>query len=127
VDFPEQAMHVKYGMALLILMSGPALAQSNCVSPIPPAAPDGRTASQADLVAAAKDARSFIAESDVYQQCMVDYVTAQKKKAQEDKATFDKSIETDATKRINDNQAIKVKVGTDINSAIAAFKASHPQ
>jgi hypothetical protein len=95
--------------------------------PIAPAAPDGRTSTQAQLMAAAGDARSFIAQSDVYQQCLVDSVKAQKDQAAKDKTTFDVSIEADAMKKIKENQDDKVKVGSDINAAIGVFKASHPQ
>ena len=122
-------MHLRFGLTLVFLAGGilPALAQqrANCDAPIPPVAPDGHTATQAQMVAAAGDARSFISQSDVYQQCMVDYVKAQKDQATKDKTTFDTSIETDAMKKISENQTEKVKVGTDINAAIAAFKSSH--
>jgi len=121
-------MHFRFGLALAFLIGGavPALAQAECQSPVAPAAPDGRTSSQAEMMAAAGDARNFIAQSDVYQQCLVDYIKAQKDLAAKDKTPFDKSIEADATKKINENQADKVKVGADINAAIAAFKSSHP-
>jgi hypothetical protein len=102
------------------------MAQPDCPSPIAPAAPDGRTSTQAQMVAAAGDARNFISQSDVYQTCLVDYVKAQKDLATKNKTPFDKFIEADAMKKITDNQNEKMKVGTDINGAIAAFKASHP-
>lgn len=121
-------MHSRYGLALAFLIGGamPALAQADCQPPIAPAAPDGRTSTQAQMMAAAGDARNFIAQSDVYQQCMVDYIKAQKDLATKNKQPFDKFIEADAMKKITENQNDKVKVGTEINSAIAAFKASHP-
>ncbi len=121
-------MYFKSGWALALLMGGslPAFAQSNCDAPIAPAAPDGRASTQAQMVAAAGDARNFIAQSDAYQECLVDYVKAQRDLATKNKTPFDKSIETDAMKKITDNQNEKVKVGGDINTAIAAFKASHP-
>jgi hypothetical protein len=122
-------MRLKFGLALVFLAGGvlPALAQQpDCQAPIPPAAPDGRVSTQAQMVAAAGDARNFMSQSDVYQSCMVDYVKAQKDQAVKDKTTFDKSIEADAMKKINENQAEKVKVGGEVNAAIAAFKSSHP-
>lgn len=122
-------MHLKFGLALVLLAGGvlPALAQqADCQAPIPPAAPDGRSSTQAQMVAAAGDARNFIAQSDAYQSCLVEYVKAQKDLATKNKTTFDKSIEDDAMKKITENQQEKVKVGADINGAIAAFKASHP-
>jgi len=121
-------MRLKFGLALVLLAGGvlPAMAQPDCPAPIAPAAPDGRTSTQAQMVAAAGDARSFITQSDVYQTCLVDYVKAQKDLATKNKTPFDKFIEADAMKKITDNQNEKMKVGTDINGAIAAFKASHP-
>lgn len=104
----------------------PALAQTECQAPIAPQAPDGHTATQAQMVAAAGDARNFIAQSDVYQQCLVDYVKAQQDLAVKNKTPFDKSIQADAVSKVKQNQDEKVKVGTDINAAIATFKASHP-
>ena len=121
-------MRLKFGLALVFLAGGvlPALAQADCQPPIAPAAPDGRTSTQAQMVAAAGDARNFITQSDVYQSCMVDYVKAQKDLATKNKTPFDKFIEADAMKKITENQNEKVKVGGDINAAIAAFKSSHP-
>jgi hypothetical protein len=122
-------MRFKSGLAFILLIGGalPAAAQSNCQMPIAPVAPDGKTSTQAQLMAAAGDARAFISQSDVYQQCLVDSVKAQKDQAAKDKTTFDTSIEADAMKKIKMNQDEKVKVGGDINTAITAFKASHPQ
>ncbi|MGH6828481.1 MAG: hypothetical protein ACREFW_06200 [Rhizomicrobium sp.] len=120
-------MHFRYVVALLLLTAGPAMAQANCQSPIAPVAPDGRSATQAQMVAAANDARRFIRDSDTFQQCLVDYVIAQRKQAKDNKTTFDKSIADDATKRVDENQATKVKVGANVNSALAAYKSAHPQ
>jgi len=121
-------MRLKFGLALVLLAGGvaPVMAQPNCPAPIAPAAPDGRTSTQAQMAAGVGDANRFMKDSDVYQTCLVDYVKAQKDQATKDKTTFDKSIEGDAMKKINDNQTEKVKVGTDINGAIGVFKASHP-
>lgn len=122
-------MRFKLGLAFIVLVGGalPAAAQSNCQMPIAPAAPDGRTSTQAQMQAGIGDANRFIKDSDVYQQCLVDYVKAQKDQAAKDKTTFDVSIEADAMKKIKENQDEKVKVGGDVNAAIGVFKASHPQ
>jgi hypothetical protein len=123
-------MHVKLGLGLILLtvMGGaPAFAQSNCSAPIPPAAPDGHTASQQQMVGAVGDAKSFIAQSDVYQQCLLDYVQAQKDQATQVKKPFDTFVETTAMKQIADNQAAKIKAGSDINTAIGDYKAAHPK
>lgn len=121
-------MRFGFGLALLFFVGAtlPALAQADCQPPIAPVAPDGRTSTQAQMMAAVTDAKNFISQSDVYQQCMVDYVKAQKDAATKDKRPFDKFIESDAMKKIDENQSDKVKVGAEINGAVAAFKASHP-
>jgi hypothetical protein len=121
-------MRLKFGLALVLLAGGiaPAMAQDNCQAPIAPAAPDGRTSTQQQMAAGVGDANRFMKDSDAYQTCLVDYVKAQKDQATKDKTTFDKFIEQDAMKKINENQAEKVKVGTEINGAVAVFKSSHP-
>ena len=101
------------------------MAQADCQAPIAPVAPDGRTSSEAQMMAAVADAKNFIAQSDVYQKCLVGYVLAQKDLAAKNKTPFDKFIEADAMKKITENQADKVKVGSDINGAVAIYKQSH--
>jgi hypothetical protein len=103
----------------------PAFAQSNCAAPIPPAAPDGRTATQQQMVAAVNDAKNFIAQSDVYQQCLLDYVQAQKDQAANSKKKFDASIAADANKKIAQNQAEKQQTGNAINAAVNLYKTTH--
>ena len=122
-------MPVKFGLTLAmltVLWVAPAFAQASCQAPVPPAAPNGRTISQQDLSAAATDAKNFIAQSDVYQQCLLDYVQAQKKQAVEDKKTFDPYIESSIQKKIDDNQKTKVRVGAEFNAAVSDFKMAHP-
>ena len=78
------------------------------------------------MMAAVTDAKNFIAQSDVYQQCLLNYVKAQKDQAAKDKTPFDKFIESEAMKKVNQNQADKEKVGSEINGAVAVYKQSHP-
>jgi hypothetical protein len=115
-------------LALLLLTGGtlPAMAQADCQPPIAPVAPDGRASTQAQMMAAVTDAKNFIAQSDVYQQCLLSYVQAQKDLAAKDKTPFDKFIESEAMKKVNQNQADKQKVGSEINGAVAVYKQSHP-
>jgi hypothetical protein len=122
-------MHFRFGMTLVFLVGAawPAMAQSNCEAPIaPPAAPNGRTATQIKINDAISRAKSFIAKSDLYQTCLLDYVKAQKDLAAQNKTSFDTSIEADAMNKISENQTEKAKVGGDINAAITAFKTSRP-
>ena len=122
-------MHLRFGLTLVFLAGGmlPALAQQpDCQAPVAPAAPDGRTSTQAQMAAGVGDANRFMKDLDVYQSCLVAYVKAQKDQAAKDKTPFDKFIEMDAMKKITENQNEKVRVGAEINSAIGVFKASHP-
>ena len=116
-------------LAALLSVVGamPAMAQPACSEPIPPAAPDARTATQDQMMAAVGDAKAFIAQSDVYQQCLLDYVKAQRDLATQNKTTFDNSIASDADKKINANQQAKIRTGQEINAAVVAYKAAHPQ
>lgn len=119
----------KFGLTLAVLTmlgTAQAFAQADCQLPIPPASPDGHTATQQQILAAVQDAKNFIAQSDVYQQCLLDYVAAQKKQAVEDKKTFDSYIETSIQKKVDDNQKTKIRVGSEINAAVNDFKMSHP-
>jgi len=131
-------MRLKFGLVIAILTvagSPAAFAQSNCAMPIPPAAPDGRTASPQSIAAAVTDAKNFIAQSDVYQNCLLDYVRTQKEeaaKAMADKDNkvkkpFDPYIETMIQKKIDSNQAAKVRTGAEINTAVNDFKMAHPK
>ncbi len=122
-------MRFTLGLALAILTvagASPALAQTNCAMPIPPAAPDGRTVSQQQIAGAVTDAKNFIAQSDVYQNCLLDYLTTQKEAAAKDKKPFDTYIEATVQKQIDSNQAAKVRTGAEINAAVNDFKMAHP-
>ncbi|HEY4274270.1 MAG TPA: hypothetical protein VGM68_02215 [Rhizomicrobium sp.] len=112
---------------LMFVGVGPAFAQANCDAPIPPAAPDGKTASQQQITAAVTDAKNFITQSDVYQQCLLDYVRTQKEQAVNDKKTFDPYIETTIQKQVDSNQSAKVRTGQEINTAVNDYKMAHPK
>jgi uncharacterized lipoprotein YmbA len=120
-------MRLKLGLMLAILTvagAAPAFAQANCAAPIQPAAPDGRTVTQQQLMAAVGDAKNFIAQSDVYQQCLLDYVQAQKDQAAK---PFDPFIETTVQKQVDANQSAKIRAGAEINAAVNDYKMTHPK
>jgi hypothetical protein len=122
-------MSAKFGLTLAVLTwigTAQAFAQADCQAPVPPAATNGRTATQQEISAAVQDAKNYISQSDVYQQCLLDYVAAQKKQAVDDKKTFDTYIETSIQKKIDDNQKTKNRVGAEINGALTDYKMSHP-
>lgn len=122
-------MPAKFGLTLAVLTclgTAQAFAQADCQAPVPPAAPNGRAATQQEISAAVQDAKNYISQSDVYQQCLLDYVAAQKKQAVEDKKTFDTYIETSTQKKIDENQKTKNRVGSEINGALTDYKLAHP-
>jgi hypothetical protein len=113
-------------VAGLLASSAPALAQSACTRPGPPAPVDGATVTMDQLMAAKKDVSDFIAASDTYQGCLIDDLNAQRATAKANKTKVDKSVVTDVDAKIKGNQADKESVGNGFNSAIKAYKAAHP-
>ena len=104
----------------------PAMAQAACTAPIAPAPVDGNTVARDVLVAAVASAKSFVAASDAYQDCLNNDLKAQKDKAAAAKVAFDPAIEAAITAKGNDSQAQKEKVGNEINAAVTAYKKAHP-
>jgi hypothetical protein len=122
-------MRVKFGLAVALgtmVWAVPALAQPVCVEPIPPAAPDPRKATPQQMHDAVNDAKNFISQSDVYQLCLANYVQAQKDEAVKEKTPFDVAMAADIQKKIDYNQAAKVRTGAEINDAVSAYKMAHP-
>lgn len=116
-------------MVAAILLLGsvpPALAQSACMAPIPPAAVDGATATYDQARAAVQDAKNFIAQSDLYQVCIGKEVddAAAKAKADGKKPDADFIAKEDAL--VNDNQKMKMKVGAEANAVFPAYHKAHP-
>ena len=98
------------------------LAQDACVEPQPPAPVDGAQVSEEQMRAAAAAARSFIAQSDVYQACLVSAVDAAKTQAAADGKPLDPAVESTAKAEADANQKLKEKVGIEINTAIGVYK-----
>jgi hypothetical protein len=110
---------------LMLGSAAPALAQSACTEPATPAAVDGATASADEIRAGIAAAKSFIAQSDVYQECLGKEVEAAKAQAAADKKPFDQSIADAAMAKAETNQKAKEKVGADINASIGVYKKAH--
>ena len=118
----------KFGLAFaLILAAGaPAMAQSACSTPIPPAAIDGSTATKAQIVAASHDANNFMKAADDYQECVsleYDKAVTDAKAAKKD---VDPALTQAADASIKSSQGLKVKVGAEFNASYAAYKKAHP-
>jgi len=116
---------IAFSIVLLGCAATPALAQSMCSKPIPPAAIDGATATKAQIAAASHDANTFMKAVDDYQECIsLEYqglVTA----AAADKKDVDPSIKETDDADIKDSQAMKVRVGAEFNASYAAYKKAH--
>jgi hypothetical protein len=114
----------KTGLILALLAAGiaPAAAQSTCVEPVAPAAVDGNSVTQPQLVAAIASVKDFQAKSDTYQQCLSDNLDAQKAAAIKNNTTFDPTLQQVMLAKIAANQQAKEQVVKDINTAVVAFK-----
>jgi len=75
--------------------------------------------------AAAAAARSFIAQSDVYQSCLANVLDAARTQAAADGKPLDPSLEGSLKARTDANQKVKEKVGIEINTAIGVYKKTH--
>lgn len=118
----------KIALVSAFLLAGalPALAQATCTAPIAPAAVDGSTATQAQMVAGISAVKAFIAASDTYQDCLNANLKSQKDAAAAASMPFDPTIEKAIVAKGLDNQAQKEKIGGEINAAVGVFKKLHP-
>ena len=122
-------MRVQFGFAFALataVWAIPAIAQPVCVEPIPPAAPDPRKATPQQMHDAVNDAKAFISQSDVYQLCLANYIQAQRDEAVKEKTPFDAAMAANLQKKIDSNQAAKIRTGAEINDAVSAYKLAHP-
>jgi hypothetical protein len=111
------------GFALLPGKAG--VAQEACVEPQEPAPVDGAQVSEDQMRAAAAAARSFIAQSDVYQACLTNEVDAVRTQAMADGRQPDPMVESDAKAKAEASQKAKERVGVEINTAISIYKQTH--
>ncbi len=113
--------------ALTIGMAAPALADSGmCQEPIAPAAVDGTTATKDQIKAALVDVKTFIKQSDDYQECLYNDLKSQSDAAKKDKKDLDPSISAAVDAKVKANQALKERVGAEFNAAAQAYNAKHP-
>jgi hypothetical protein len=114
-------------VAGLILASAvPAAAQSMCSEPIAPAPIDGKTATLAQLHSAVMDVKTFLKQSDDYQDCINQEWVKARDAAVKAKQTLDPNLDTIRQQKIMANQALKEKVGAEYNAAATAYKQAHP-
>jgi hypothetical protein len=119
----------KFGLACILLVgtAAPALADpSSCSEPIAPVAVDGGNATEAQMNSAHDDVVNFVKASDDYQSCLFRDLNDQTEAAKKAKKDLDPSIAADIQARVDANQKMKERVGTEFNGAVLAFKAKHP-
>ncbi len=110
-------------MLLVLLDSSAARAQSACVEPAEPPPIDGATATMAQMQAATATVKKYIADSDDFQNCLVNEIAAIDVSKEPAKA---KTLQKQLEPRTMANQARKEQAGDTINAAIKAYKAAHP-
>lgn len=117
----------KFALAsvLAVFTAAPALAQS-CSEPIPPAAPNGATATQKQIQDAAHDGNMFQKQADEYIDCLNDDLKARQRQAIKDKKQPDPSWVDEANSKIDEVQRTKLRVGQEINGAVHSFCQAHP-
>ena len=108
---------------LLLAAATPALAQSSCVEPSAPAPVDRASVTPDQLRAAMAQAHDFIAQSSVYQQCLLKEVEAAKTQATTSGQPFEPMIETSALYKIETSKKAQQKVGAAANDALTAYKS----
>jgi hypothetical protein len=119
------AVRLVLSIAMLLCVSIPALAQPGCTEPQMPAPVDGASVNPDQLRAAVAAAKGFIAQSDVYQSCLMGELDAAKTQAGTEGHTVDPTLESQTRLRLAANQKTKEKVGVEINTAIDVFKKTH--
>lgn len=106
----------------LAMLIGPAArAQEACVEPAVPAPLNG-AASADRMRAALADARHFIAQSGLYQDCLLREVEATKTQAAASGQPFEPMIETSARLKIAASRKAQERVGAAVNGAITAAR-----
>ena len=108
--------------AILIGSVSASAAQDMCVEPLVPAKPD-RTLSADRMRAALADARHFIAQSSLYQDCLLKEVEAARLQAASSGMPFEPMIETSARLKIEGSRKAQERVGNAVNGAITAARS----
>lgn len=93
-------------VAALATFAASAHAGDRCNEPYAPTIKLSATATKEELAALRSDAEAFLAASDLYQKCL--------------------ALTGASELKIHANQALKVKIGVEFNTALHTFRASHP-
>jgi len=110
-------------LAFLSCLAAPALAQ--CVEPPPPAAVDGAAASEDQMRNLLSDARGFISQAEIFQDCVNQELTDARAQAAAEGHPLDPAIEMADKARIAASQKAQDRVGQASNMALTAYKNAH--
>lgn len=110
-------------ITLFLCLAAPAWAQ--CVESQMPAFVDGNAASADQMRAALADARAFIAQSGIYQDCVRQDLALARAQAAAEGKTVDPAAEVAAKARIAASQQAQDRVGQASNAALTTYKMVH--
>jgi len=113
-------------IAVLLLGAGPAMGQNLCPEPVMPIPLDGAAATADQMRAAMAEARNFIAQSGVYQDCLIKEVDDAKAQAAASGQPVEPSLEASARARVDASKKAQERVGLTVDKAMAAYKNAHP-
>jgi hypothetical protein len=124
----ERDLRVRFVVLTMSILLGaaPAVAQDLCVEPIMPMPLDGAAATADQMRAALAEARNFIAQSSLYQECLTREVEAAKAQATTAGQPFEPTIEASARAKLDASLKAQERVGAMTNNAMASFKNAHP-
>ncbi len=116
----------KFLPALMLLLTPQyALAQGNCIAPVPPPPVDGADATPEQLRAAIAHAREFIGQANLYENCLRQELDDTKAR-DGDGQTVNVALDRETRVRIAANRRLKDKVSSEAAGAIDAYKKAHP-
>jgi hypothetical protein len=101
------------------------MGQSLCVEPSMPMPVDGTAATADQMRTTMAEARNFIAESGVYQECLLKEVEDAKSQAAASGQAFEPLVETNARAKLDASKKAQEKVDVTVNNAMAAYKNAH--
>jgi len=116
------------GGAALGVFGGSAFAASACMDPMVPMMPDGKTAERDAVIAAAAAVKTYVAQSDEYQNCLnAEYEAYVKGLAtQKPPGKLDPKVNAEREGKITANQKSKETLGAAYGATAAAYRQAHP-
>jgi hypothetical protein len=111
-------------LGLPLAFSGVA-AQGVCTPPVMPPPLNGAEASAEQLRAAIADARAFIGQANIYENCLKDEIEASHASAAANGTPVDPATDQQVESQIAINHRLKDKVSSDAAAAMDAYKKAH--